>query len=265
MVSDDAFRKLLAYLDRPWAGFRKVRGGVKKRISRHMQELGCPSVEAYIQTMAGRPEIRKDCERHLLVSISRFFRDRQLWRALGQHLLPDLVNGFEAPIRIWSAGCACGQEPYSLAMVWNALPDRPDLELLATDDDERCLEWARSGVYGFSSLKEVPDDMRACFFNPYRGGRRYRINTHLLPPIIWRRHHLLDKPPPGPFHAIFLRNNLLTYHQGPTLRAALERILAVLTPGGYLVVGSHEKPPATAFALTRDAKCPWVYHYEKSF
>lgn len=264
MLSDEAFRKLLTYLDRPWSGFRKIRRGVKRRLGRHMEELGCSSVEAYILAMQGRPDVREKCERCLLVSISRFFRDRRLWIDLRERILPNLVEHFGAPIRIWSAGCACGEEPYSLAMVWHALPGQPCLRLLATDADGQCLDRARAGIYGRSSLKEVPDDQRALFFDTQRGGRRYRIKSHLLRPIAWQRHQLLDRPPQGPFHAIFLRNNLLTYYQGPVLGAALERILAVLAPGGYLVVGSHEKLPPTAMALARDAKCPWVYRLERT-
>lgn len=259
MLSDDEFRELLGILDRPWAGFRKVRKGVKKRIRRHMEELGFTAVEGYFREIERRPEIRLKCERCLMVSISRFFRDRMLWRAMAERLLPELIEGFEPPIRIWSAGCAGGEEPYSLAMVWHSLPHAPTLELLATDADVRCLERAREGVYGRSSLKEVPDDFRTLFFDPKRGGRQFQIKSRLLTPIDWRLHQLMGRPPQGPFHAILLRNNLLTYYQGPPLRDAFERILTVLTPGGYLVVGSHEKLPDSSFPLLRDENCPWVY------
>ena len=264
MLSDDAFKKLLGHLDRPWNGFRKVRKGVKKRLRLHMEELGHTTVEGYLLEMERCPEVRTECEHRLMVNISRFFRDRQLWQAFRQRLLPDLIGRFQAPIRIWSAGCANGEEPYSLAMVWQSLPGAPPLELLATDADVRCLDRARAGVYGRSSLKEVPDDIRTHFFDPKRGGRQFQIKPRLLTPIDWRPHQLLNRPPPGPFHAILLRNNLLTYHQGDSLQAAFGRILTVLAPGGYLVVGSHEKLPSSSFALVRDEKCPWVYQWAKN-
>ena len=259
MLNDDAFRILLGYLDRPWAGFRKVRKGAKKRIRLHMEELGCTTLEAYLQLMDCRPDARADCEQYLLVTISRFFRDQQLWLALRDRLLPDLIRRFQPPVRIWSAGCACGEEPYSLAMVWNFLHQPPPLELLATDADVQCLERARIGRYGRSSLKEVPEDLRKRFFDPKRGGKQFQIKSHLAATIEWRQHQLLGPPPRGPFHAILLRNNLLTYHQGRQLLTAFERILVALAPGGYLVVGSHERLPVSAFPLERDAHCPWVY------
>ena len=261
MLTDEEFRILLAYLDRPWTGFRKVRKGVKKRVRRHMEELGHRTFEDYILEMERRPEVRVECEHRLMVTISRFFRDRQLWQTCAERLLPDLIARFQAPVRIWSAGCANGEEAYSLAMVWHSLPGAPPLKLLATDADVRCLDRARSGVYACSSLKEVPDDLRALFFDPKRGRRHFQIKTRLLTRIDWQLHQLLDRPPPGPYHAILLRNNLLTYHQGPSLQAALERILTVLTPGGYLVLGSHEKPPPSFLQLVRDQYCPWAYQF----
>jgi chemotaxis protein methyltransferase CheR len=264
MLNDNEFKKLLGYLDRPWDGFRKVRKKVKKRIRLHMEELGYATVEGYLVALDLQPEVRAECEHRLMVTISRFFRDRQLWQAFRERLMPALIERFEPPIRIWSAGCAGGEEPYSLAMVWQSLPGAPPLELLATDADVRCLDRARTGVYGRSSLKDVPDDIRTLYFDPNRSGRQFQIKSRLLTPIDWRPHQLLNRPPPGSFHAILLRNNLLTYHQGASLQAAFGRILTVLAPGGYLVVGSHEKLPASSFALVRDEKCPWVYQWAKN-
>ena len=75
MLNDDDFRELLQSLDRPWAGYRKVRKGVKKRVRRQMEQLGCRSMEDYLQQLRARPEVRAACEKCLLVTISRFFRD----------------------------------------------------------------------------------------------------------------------------------------------------------------------------------------------
>lgn len=262
MLSDNEFRQLLEALNRPWAGYRKVRKGVKKRVRRHMERLGCNTVETYLQQLALSPEEKAICEENLLVTISRFFRDRRLWQVLNERLLPRLIQTFEAPIRIWCAGCACGEEPYSLAIVWSSIENSPTLELLATDTQSVCLDRAQKGVYGRSSLKEVRGELRDAYFISRRGGRSFQIKTNRLPPIQWQRHNLFDPPPHGPFQMIFLRNNLLTYHQGPLLRAVFDRIVRKLTPGGYLVAGSHEKLPSSTHSLIRDPDCPWVYRYE---
>ena len=261
MLNDDDFSHILRYFDRPWAGYRKVRKGVKKRIRRHMTELGCNTVETYLQILSSHPEARMHCEQRLLVTISRFFRDNKLWPYLQACIMPELANRFHAPIRIWSAGCACGEEPYSLAIAWQSLAHPPPLELLATDINADCLAHARHGIYNQSSLKEVSEAIRTRYFTPRRGGRQYTLQQHLLPPIHWHQHHLMDPPPAGRFQMILLRNNLLTYHQGEILKTTFQQIIQALSPEGYLIIGSHEHPPESKAKalLNQDPQCPWIY------
>jgi chemotaxis protein methyltransferase CheR len=259
MLSDEAFGQLLTYYDRPWSGYRKVRKGVKKRIRRRMEEVGCPNVEAYLELITASPVEKRICERLLLVTISRFFRDRQLWHHLGESLLPHLIEAFNAPVCLWSAGCACGEEAYSLAILWAQLPAAPRLELLATDMQPECLNRAKAGIYPRSSLKALSGDLRERHFRVRKGGRQFCIQPKSLPPIQWQVHNLFEPPPPGSFHLILLRNNLLTYHRGARLATALERIAAVMVPDGYLIVGTHEHLPPLALNLRQDPHCPWVY------
>ncbi len=258
MLSDDEFRRLLQFVDRPWSGYRKVRKGVKKRVRRHMQALGCMTIQAYLQILQQNKNERARCEQALRVTISRFFRDRALWQVLGRRILPDVIRRFEAPIRIWSAGCANGEEAYSLALIWQTLPAPPKLKILASDTGSKVLQRAQQGIYNRSSLKEVPPDLQDKFFKPL-GKHRRIIRAQGLTPIEWRQHDLFDPPPRGPFQMIFLRNSLLTYHQGATLEYALGSIVATLAPGGYLVVGSHERLPAMDIYFHQDAECPWVH------
>jgi len=259
MLSDEEFRTLLQHYGRPWSGYRKVRKRVKKRIRQHMTQLGCTTVDAYLHELKDRPDQESACEQRLLVTISRFWRDRRLWDYLQQHLLPEIPHSFPPPIHAWSAGCACGEEPYSLAMVWASRYDIVSLRVLATDTQAACLGRAVTGRYATSSLKELPESLRTRFFSPHQAQRQWRILSSRLPQIEWRQHHLFDPPPPGPFHLIFLRNSLLTYHMGPRLETALESILSALVPGGWLVVGSHETLPAAFSNLVRTPSCPWVY------
>jgi chemotaxis methyl-accepting protein methylase len=260
MLSDNEFRNLLSYFNRPWAGFRKVRKGVKKRIRRHMQTLGCTTVAQYLIELEGQPESMAAANQCLRVTISRFFRDRQLWQVLKKRILPCLARQFTPPIRIWSAGCAGGEEPYSLAILWRELERPATLDLLGTDADEICLSRARKGIYSRSSLKEVPDAIQSKYFDRKRGGRQFLVNFQLLEPIQWRRHDLLN-PPPGNdfFHMILLRNNLLTYYTGGALQKAYEQIIARIVPGGYLVIGAHEKVHDSVFHLNRDDECRFIY------
>jgi chemotaxis protein methyltransferase CheR len=259
MMSDDDFKELLNHFNRPWKGYRKVRKGVMKRLHRHMGELNCTTIEAYITILdQNRTEYQK-FQAHLLVTISRFFRDRQIWQHLENRLLPALVSRFPEELKAWSAGCACGEEPYSLAILWDRLQTQTTLKIIATDANPLCLERARKGIFGKSSLKTLsPDCISSCFIR--QSAHCYSILPHFQEPISWHEHDLLDAPPQGAFHLIFLRNNLLTYYQQPTLGCVMERIIKTLMPGGLLVIGAHEKLPDLPLPLVRDTHCSLIYH-----
>lgn len=259
MLNDDEFRRVLEHLDRPWAGFRKVRKGVKKRLRRHMQSLECESVEAYLHILDRQPEVRTACERHLIVTISRFFRDHRLWACLRDRLLPQLIDALHGPLRAWSAGCANGEEPYSLAILWEEAATKCPLMVAATDISSRCLARAQAAIYERGSLKQVPEDLRKKYFEQTPAGRRFALKPLLKSKIHWQQRDLFDDPLPDRFHLLFLRNNLLTYYRGSAQVRAFEQIARTLAQGGYLIVGSHEHPPPTGLDLSRDDTCPWIY------
>jgi chemotaxis protein methyltransferase CheR len=162
-----------------------VRKGVKKRLRRHMQALDCPSVAPYLDLLDHRPEVKAACERHLIVTISRFFRDRRLWAALRDRILPERAALLDGPMRAWSAGCANGEEPHSLAIVWEEQATDHKLIVAATDISRRCLERAKAAVYSRSSLKQVPDAMRHTYFDASPAGRTYRLNPLSKSVIRW--------------------------------------------------------------------------------
>ena len=108
LMDDDQFRKLLEYLDYSWSGYRKVRKGVKKRICRHMQQLGCRNTPDYLHVLDQQENRRQECELLMTVSISRFFRDRRLWQMLEHQWLPAMIAKNPSKMKVWSAGCAAG-------------------------------------------------------------------------------------------------------------------------------------------------------------
>ncbi len=246
-MDDQQFRLLLQFLGLSWDGYRKVRKGVKKRIHRHMLELNCRHMTGYLTELEKRAEARKKCELLMTVSISRFFRDRGLWQLLRDEIIPGLMEKQEETITAWSAGCASGEEAYSLKILWEemATPHTgpPELALWATDMNPDYLDRARKGVYPPSSLKEMPEEYISKYFEKKGGGRQYWIKEPLKRGIQWRRHNLLRETPHSRFHIIFLRNNLLTYYQKDIIQPALKRILTCLEPGGFLIIGSHETLP----------------------
>jgi len=262
-MDDDQFRKLLEHLDYSWRGYRKVRKGVKKRIRRHMHQVCCRDISAYLKVLDRQPVRRQECELLMTVSISRFFRDRRLWRRLESRWLPDIIAKNSKKLEVWSAGCGCGQEPYSFKIVWEHLKKEfdslPPIEIRATDRNPRNLEHARSGVYKFSSLKEVSIEDRAAFFESRQGAKKYAIKAELKSNVHWEIHHLLTDPPGKDYSIIFLRNNVLTYCRQEARKKAVISVLNCLAPGGLFIIGCHETLPIKTERLITIDRLPYVF------
>ena len=262
-MDDIQFKLLLDRLGYSWAGYRRVRKGVKKRIRRHMRQLGCRDFTAYLNLLKVQPGSREDCELLMTVPISRFFRDRQLWLMLESRWLPDIIAADLFKVAVWSAGCACGEEVYSFNIIWEQLKNRfnslPQLEILATDRHPQRIHRARSGVYSRSSLREVSSDLRSGFFNRVRGTKQFAIKEALKGNIQFETRDLMTEPPGSAFHVIFLRNNILTYCRQEDQINAFNSILDCLAPGGLFIVGCREALPFETNELVSLAECPYVY------
>lgn len=246
-MNDKQFRELLGYLSLSWEGYQKVRKGVKKKIQRHMQQLGCRNISEYIKVLEWNSDVRQQTDTLMMVTISRFFRDRMVWENLEKILLPEMIDIFTEKINVWCAGCACGEEAYSFRILWESLQmqDRPIpvLMLLATDANPTCLARAEAGRYPGSSLKEVPNGIRSAFFCTKKSGKQFNLNSKIRSGVRFRQHILLSDPPEDKFQIIFMRNNLLTYYQDQIKIPVLKKIVSHLEPTGLLIIGSHEKMP----------------------
>ena len=262
-MDDDQFRILLEHLQYSWSGYRKVRKGVKKKIQRHMQQLGFRNILDYLNILDIEPGIRHECELLMTVSISRFFRDRRLWEMLQRRWLPDMIANGATPLKVWSAGCACGEEVYSFKIIWEHLGQRfghlPALDLLGTDRHPQYLERARRGIYNRSSLKEVASDWCEIYFESRKGRRQFEIKDHLKSPIRWKIHHLSTDPPGRDFNIICMRNNVLTYCRKEAQKKILSGILDSLSSGGLLIIGCHERLPFRPATLKEVDKFSYVF------
>ena len=265
-MDDQQFRQLLNRFGFSWKGYRKVRKGVKKRVNRHMKELGCRNMAAYLAELDKEDEARQHCELLLTVSITRFFRDREFWVTLEKKLLPELIGKKRTRIKVWSAGCACGDEVYSFKIVWDCLQKSfayvPELEVIATDMNPAYIDRARAGIYSSSSLKEVKEEFQSIYFKRKAGKKLYEVKASLGRDISWKIHHLLSDPPGSDFDIIFLRNNVLTYYEDRLKREAFKKVLNSLAPNGLLIIGSHEELPFETADFTGVAPHSFVFRKE---
>jgi len=229
-----------------WPGFRKVHKQVCKRIARRMKTLGLEDLTDYRIYIKKHPGEWRTLDTLCRVTISRFFRDRGVFRCLEQKVIPTLVDRALARgdrvFRIWSAGCGSGEEPYTLSIIWHHDPAlrsaEIDLQIVATDADPAMLQRALQGCYFFSSLKEIPTSWREAAFlrhkNQFCLKGRYQHCVEFIEQDI--RHQL----PEGRFELILCRNLVFTYFEETLQREILQRLHACLHEAGGLVLGKHE-------------------------
>jgi chemotaxis methyl-accepting protein methylase len=262
-MDEGSFNQILVYFNLSPRGYRKVRKGAKKRLSRHMRALGCTRVGDYIDTVSRWPAIEEECRLCLTVPISRFFRDKRLWHHLENTALPRVIASAGDTFRVWSCGCARGEEAYSFSILWHrlglTLVRLPALALWATDCNADYLLMAKKGRYGISSLKELPREAIDRYFVKEPGEQQYVLRPFLKTGIRFDRHDITRDPPPsGRFEVVMIRNNLLTYYRPPEREKALEMVRRALVPGGMLIIGSHERLPAGFDGLKTLAEHPWI-------
>jgi chemotaxis protein methyltransferase CheR len=162
----------------------------------------------------------------------------------------------EGRLRIWSAGCASGEEPYTLALLFafsETLSGYPP-EILATDADPHLLERARRGYYPPTSLRDVPERWRAAF---ERFGEAYCLRADYRRPVRFLEQDIRHAFPEGRFDLILCRNLVFTYFATALQAAIARRLVERLVPDGVLVLGIHESLPESVPTLVQER--PWLY------
>jgi chemotaxis protein methyltransferase CheR len=236
-----------------WAGYRKLRRRMCKRIARRLRALGLADAGAYRARLQADPAEWRALAALCPIPISRFYRDREVFDCLGAQVLPALARG-AARLDCWSAGCASGEEPYTLALLWRqrlaARFPGVDFRVLGTDIDARLVQRARAACYGAGSVAALPDAWRERAFE--RHGRLWRLREDLRARVEFLHQDLLGELPQREFDLVLCRNMAFTYFDSEGAQRALERLASRLRPGGALVIGLHEELPAPAAGFA-----PW--------
>ena len=251
-MSDDGCVEFLQWalprLSMRWAGFRKVRGQVCKRLKRRMSDLGLEGFAAYRKRLEADPQEWRTFDDLCHITISRFFRDKGVFEALRTRVLPEIAvraqrEGRRA--RCWSAGCASGEEPYTLRILWDlevaGTCPGVTLSIIATDIDRSVLARACDGYFEATSLRELPPHLVTQGFE--RTGNRFCVRTRHREDITFLAQDLRSESPAGPFDLVLCRYLAFTYFAPPLQQNVLARIADRLAPNGYLVIGTHEQLP----------------------
>ena len=214
---------------------------VEARLKKRLRQLGIDSYDDYLQFLeadASGAEMKHMLD-VLTTNLTYFFRESDHFDYLAGHIRETSRNS--SRIRVWSAGCSSGEEPYSMAMVLAETCNlsQLDCKILATDVSTRMIDTARSGTYPQSKVKHVPPALLEKYFERLDGDL-CRVKPVLSNMVFFRHHNLAaDWPMKGPFDAIFCRN-VMIYFDRYTQQEIVARFSRLLSPGGVLIVGHSE-------------------------
>jgi two-component system, chemotaxis family, CheB/CheR fusion protein len=224
-----------------YTGYR--RPTLMRRFQKRMLDVGADDWAAYRAYLTEHPVEFVELFNTILINVTGFFRDRETWDVVAGEVIPRMLEErpSDAPLRIWSAGCASGEEPYTIAMLLvEALGEesfKRRVKIYATDVDDDALSRARDAVYTLKQLESVPPDLRERYFQ--QSNHAFSFRTDLRRTVIFGRNDLHRDPPISRVDLLVSRNTLMYF--GPDVQP---RILAnfyfALNRGGFLVVGKAE-------------------------
>src|SRR3954449_9753924 len=241
----EAFEALLRYM-RDTRGFDFTgykRTSLMRRVRHRMDQGGRQSFEDSLDMLQVNPDEFAALFNTILINVTAFFRDPEAWEFVGKEVIPAMLaeRGPNDQLRVWSAGCASGQEAYSLAMLLaeelGSEGFNQRVKIYATDVDEEALAQARAAVFDAKAVESVPKDMLDRYFDHHGG--RYSFRKDLRRAVIFGRNDLVKDAPISRVDLLACRNTLM-YMNADTQRNVLGRLHFALSPRGALFLGNAE-------------------------
>lgn len=214
---------------------------IKRRLSSRMRSTGKDSFGHYLTYLKATPDELEPLKKALTIHVTEFFRDADVWDAVRTIVIPEILKE-RARIRIWSAGCSTGEEPYSLAMiVYEFMQKNKDINVLiyATDIDEPTLERAKEGIYDPKALQKMTDAQIRKHFMQLPSGM-FQVKPHLKELIRFRRHDLMSGAPISRFLDMVTCRNVTIYFNENQKNELAKLFHEALTPGGFYIMGKTE-------------------------
>ena len=243
--SDSDFTNLIRHIQESrgidFRGYKRT--SLERRIRRRMEEVGCDSFAAYHGFLEAHPQEFVDLLNTVLINVTSFFRDTDAWDVLRRDVVPRILErkGNGGQIRIWSVGCATGEEPYSLAMLLAELLGAAEfcrrVKIYATDLDDAALNTARHATYSPREVESVPQPLLERYFE--RTNNHYVFQRELRKCVIFGRHNVVSDAPISRIDLLTCRN-LLIYLEADTQGVVLPRLHYALVNDGFLFLGKAE-------------------------
>ena len=212
---------------------------MKRRIDTLISRNNYDQYDSYSKALRENKDIFEEFVNYLTINVSEFYRNPALWKTLEDVVLPDLINKFGPNLKIWSAACSTGDEPYSLAMVMAKKVPMNKIHIIATDIDSQVLEKAQMGVYGANSLNGLPDEYKNKYFDKM-GEKAYKISDEIKKCVEFKKHNLLKDAYPNGCHLVVCRN-VMIYFTEEAKQEIYQKFHDALVKDGCLFVGNTEQ------------------------
>jgi two-component system CheB/CheR fusion protein len=245
ITDDEQFERLLEYLKSQrgfdFTGYK--RSSIRRRVKKRMHEIRIEEFGDYQDYLEVHPDEFEALFNTILINVTAFFRDKPAWDYLAAEIVPRILAGLEEdePVRIWSAGCASGEEAYTIAIMMAEILGveafKRRVKIYATDVDEEALEIARHASYSERDMEPIPPELREKYFT-LEGGR-YVFLSDLRRSVIFGRHDLVQDAPISRLDLMICRNTLM-YFIAETQTKILERFHFALKDTGFLFLGKAE-------------------------
>ncbi len=211
---------------------------MKRRIETLISKNNITSYKDYVALIKKDAEKFEQFVNFLTINVSEFYRNPEQWGILDKEVFPALVQRFGKSLKVWSAACSTGDEPYSLVMALSKHIPLNQIKITATDIDKQVLDKARMGLYNEKSIAAVPPEFKKKYFT--KVGNSYKIADEIKRQVEFKEHNLLKDPYPTGCHLIVCRN-VLIYFTEEAKEEIYKKFNAALAKDGILFIGSTEQ------------------------
>ncbi len=211
---------------------------MKRRIDTLIAKNKITGYDNYVAALKKDNRLFEEFVNYLTINVSEFYRNPEQWHIMDREIIPDLIKRFGKNLKIWSAACSTGDEPYSLVMALSRHLPLNQIKIYATDLDKQVIAKAKTGLYVEKSIASVPDDFKKKYFT--KVGPSYQISNEIKSRVEFKEHNLLKDTYPTDYHLIVCRN-VLIYFTEEAKDEVFRKFQKSLKSGGFLFIGSTEQ------------------------
>lgn len=211
---------------------------MKRRIDTLISKNKIVGYDKYVQALKNDKRLFEEFVNYITINVSEFYRNPDQWKILDQTVIPELIHKFGRNLKIWSAACSTGDEPYSLVMALSRHLPLNQIKIYATDLDKQVIAKAKVGLYSDKSIAAVPDDLKKKYFTQV--GPSFKISDEIKARVEFKEHNLLKDAYPTDYHMIVCRN-VLIYFTEEAKDEVFRKYYKSLASGGILFIGSTEQ------------------------